>query len=136
MASTFRLSVVAPDRTVVEQDVLSLIVPGVEGYLGMQAGHQPMIVALKTGLLEFRDAQTQQHFVAVSGGFVEVDAHKVIVIADSAQRAQDIDIKEAEMALERARKALRGEDSTMSTEEAAAELERAMNRIKTARLKS
>lgn len=135
MANTFQLSVVAPDRTVVERDVVSLVAPGVEGYLGIMAGHSPSIVALRTGLLEYRDPNTQNHFVAISGGFMEVDGKKVIVLADTAEIAAEIDIREAEEALDRARKALRGEDSTMNSQQAAEELERAMNRIKAARMK-
>ncbi len=135
MANTFQLSVVAPDRTVVEKEVISLVAPGFNGYLGVMAGHSPLIAALLTGLLEYRDTSSQQHFVAITGGFMEVDAKKVIVLADSAQLAQEIDVREAEAALDRARKALRGEDSTMTAEEATAEIERAVVRIKAARLK-
>lgn len=135
MANSFQLSVVAPDRTVVEREVVSMIAPGINGYQGVWAGHAPMITALQTGLLEYRDTGSQQHFVAITGGFMEVDGKKVIVLADSAELAQEIDVRDAEAALERARKALRGEDSTMTAEEATAEIDRAINRIKAARLK-
>lgn len=133
MHKLFKLSVVAPDRKVVDEDVQSLVAPGQEGYLGVMAGHMPMIVALRPGLLEFRDRQDQHEFVALGGGFMEVTGDSVIVLADQAERAEDIDLKEAEEALEQARKALRGEDSMMTDEEATLELERAMVRIKAAR---
>lgn len=135
MPTAFHLSVVAPDRTVVDQDVHSVVAPGVEGYLGVQAGHAPIIVALRVGLLEYRDTNSQQHFVAINGGFMEVDSKHVIVLADSAELANEVDIRTAEETLEHARKALRGEDSTMTVEQATTEIERAMNRIKAARLK-
>ena len=69
MAKQFKLSVVAPDRTVFEDDVESFIAPGVDGYLGVMADHEPSIVALKTGVVEYIDASDQKHFVSISGGF-------------------------------------------------------------------
>jgi F-type H+-transporting ATPase subunit epsilon len=132
MARTFKLSVVAPDRTVVEDRALSLIVPAHDGYMGILAGHAPMIVQLAVGLIEYRNGSDQVHFVSITGGFLEVDGENAIVLADSAQLAGEIDVQEAEEALERARRALRGEDSSMTTEEAGREIERAMTRIKLA----
>jgi F-type H+-transporting ATPase subunit epsilon len=96
-------------------------------------GHEPMIAALKTGLIEFMDASNQRHYVAIGGGFMEVSEENAIVLADSAERASEIDIAEAEQQVEAAKKALRGEDSVLSQAEAVQELERAMNRIKAAK---
>ena len=135
MSAAFSLSVVAPDRKVVETNVTSVTAPGVEGYLGVQAGHIPMIVALKPGLLEYMDADTQHHYVAIDGGFMEISGTQVIVIAEGAEIASEIDIKKAEAELEEARKALRGEGGTMNMEDATEAMERAMNRIKAARIK-
>lgn len=128
----FQLSVVAPDRTVVSEAVRSLVVPGVKGYFGIKARHVPMIAALKTGLLEYIDANDQKHYVAVSGGFLETSHAGAIVIVDTAERATDIDVARAERALESARAALKGEDSKLTNQEARRELERAMNRLKVA----
>lgn len=133
MSAAFSLSVVAPDRKVVETQVVSVIAPGTEGYLGVMAGHIPTIVSLRPGMLEYKDAQTQQHFVAIDGGFMEVTGNSVIVIAEGAYLAKEIDLKEAEAELEEARKALRGESSTMSSEQATEAMERALNRIRAAR---
>ncbi|MCE9560152.1 MAG: ATP synthase F1 subunit epsilon [Armatimonadetes bacterium] len=131
--ATMNLSVVAPDRTVVEDTIQSLIAPAHEGYMGVQPGHIPAIVALKPGLLEYRDSAGQREFVAIGGGFMEVTATGVIVLADDAHRAEEVDVAEAEKALEQARRALRGEESTFSKEQATLELDRAMARIKVAR---
>jgi F-type H+-transporting ATPase subunit epsilon len=133
--ASITLSVVAPDRTVVETETNSVIAPGTEGYLGVQAGHIPMIVSLTNGLLEYQ-TPTGKEYVAVQGGFMEISDNKVIVIADHAQAAADIDLKEAEQELEEARKALRGESSTMTSQDATAAIERAMTRIRAARMKS
>lgn len=133
MAQSFNLSVVAPDRTVVDENIQSLIAPGVTGYFGIMHGHEPMIAALKTGLIEFMDASNQRHYVAIGGGFMEVSEENAIILADTAERASEIDIAEAEAMLEQARKSLRGEDTTLDQAEALQELERAMNRIKAAK---
>ena len=133
MAKPFKLSVVAPDRTVFEDMVHSAIVPGVNGYLGVLADHEPSIVALKTGVVEYIDLNDQRHSVSISGGFLEVGGTSAIVLADTAERATEIDIARAERALEEARRALRGEDTTVTSAQAAAELERAMNRVKAAK---
>jgi F-type H+-transporting ATPase subunit epsilon len=133
MAREFNLSVVAPDRTVTDQSVTSVVAPAHDGYMGIQAGHMPMIVALKAGVLEFRDAKDQRKHVAIGGGFLEVSGESVICLADDAVMAEEIDIREAEAMLDRARKALRGEDSTLTMEDAAKEIDRAMTRIKAAR---
>lgn len=133
MAQSFKLSVVAPDRTVVDEQIQSLIAPGVTGYFGIMHGHEPLISALKTGLIEFMDASNQRHYVAIGGGFMEVSEGNATILADTAERANEIDIAEAEAMLEQARKSLRGEDTTLDQAEALMELERAMNRIKAAK---
>lgn len=130
----FKLSVVAPDRTVFEDEVESVVLPGVEGYLGIQSSHEPMLVALRPGIIEYMDRNNQRSFVSVSGGFTEISDNSVIVLAQDAQRATEIDVAEAEKALEEARRALRGEASTMTAHQATEEIERAMVRIKAARL--
>lgn len=131
--ATLQLSIVAPDRTVVDETVESIIAPGVLGYLGVLANHEPMILALKPGLVEYSDESRQRRYVAIGGGFMEVTGEKVTVLADSAEHASEIDVREAEEALESARAALRGEASRMGSEEATRELERQMARIRAAK---
>ncbi len=133
MANQIFLSVVAPDKSVIEENVNSIIAPGTEGYFGVQAGHVPIIAALKPGLLEYTDASTNRHFVYIGGGFAEVRPDKVTILADEAERASDIELAKAEALLEEARKALRGEDSTVNSQDAVLEVERAVSRIKAAR---
>ncbi len=133
MAKAFKLSVVAPDRTVFEDMVQSAIVPGERGYMGVMCDHEPSIVALKTGIVEYVDESNQRHYVTISGGFLEVGGASAIVLADTAERSTEIDLSRAERALEEARRALRGEDTNVTSDQAAHELERAMNRIKAAK---
>lgn len=129
----FTLSVVAPDRTVFEGQVKSIVLPGSMGYFGVQSNHEPLIAALRVGIIEFTDINEQRSYVTVSGGFAEVSDNKVTVLAEDARHAAEIDVAGAEVELEEARKALRGEQSTMTTEEATQAVERAMLRIKVAK---
>jgi F-type H+-transporting ATPase subunit epsilon len=133
MPATFQLSIVAPDRTIFEGAVSGVIVPAVSGYMGVWAGHEPEIVALRDGLIEF-DGDDGRTWVASSGGFMEVNGQRVIVLADDAELSTEISLQQAEIDLDNARKALRGEGE-MSREEATKELQRAMARIKAARRK-
>lgn len=133
--ANFSLSVVAPDRTVFEDEVQSVILPGVNGYLGILARHEPMIIALRPGIMEFRDLNNQVDYVSVSGGFAEVSENHVIVLAQDAERATEIEVQDAERRLDEARRALTGGDSPMTTAEATAEIERASIRLRAAKKK-
>ncbi|HWP30437.1 MAG TPA: F0F1 ATP synthase subunit epsilon [Fimbriimonadales bacterium] len=128
--SMFQLSVVSPDRIVVDEVAESLVAPGVEGYFGILAGHEPFVSQLKIGALKFRDAGGRDQKVAVAGGFLEASGDRVIVLADAAERAEEIDIERARAALERARKRLEEKDVNIVRAQAA--IERALNRLKVA----
>lgn len=134
MAREFNLSVVAPDRSVVEETVLSVVAPGEDGYFGVMAGHVPLIAALKPGILEYVDPTNNRSYVYTGGGFIEVGPTGVTVLADEAQRANEIDVSRAEAMLEDSRRALRGEDSGMTTQDAVIEVDKAINRLRAARL--
>ena len=134
MANQIFLSVVAPDKAVVEENVVSIVAPGSEGYLGVMAGHVPVIASLKPGLLEYTDTNSNRHYVYVGGGFAEIQADKVTILADEAERAPEIDLAKAEALLEEARKALRGEASSINEADAVVEVERAVHRIRAARV--
>lgn len=136
MAKDFSISIVAPDRSVVEDRAQSVVAPGIEGYFGIMAGHLSMVATLRAGIVEYVDAKGQRHHIAVSGGFAEISAERLTILADSASRASEIDVKQEEQRLEKARRALRGEDTTMTSQEATAEIERAMARIRTAQRNS
>lgn len=129
MPNDFNLSIVAPDRSVLDEPVSAVIAPGTEGYFGVWAGHVPFIAALRPGVVEYV-ANNLTYHVAVSGGFAEVTPDRVTILADAAERATEIDLARAEEALDRARRTLRGEETSQTHDEAVAALDRAMNRIK------
>ncbi len=87
---TLRLEVVSPDGRVFADDVDSVVVPGIEGELGILPHHTPLVTALGTGELRIRQAGTVQ-FMLISGGFVEVRPDKVVVLAFVAEHSDEID---------------------------------------------
>jgi F-type H+-transporting ATPase subunit epsilon len=87
---TLRLEVVSPDGRVFTDDVDSVVVPGIEGELGILPHHTPLVTALGTGELRIRRSGTVQ-FMLISGGFVEVRPEKVVVMAFVAEHSDEID---------------------------------------------
>ncbi len=130
MAKVFHLEVVTPDRALLSEEVVSIVAPGVEGYLGVLANHAPLVTELGVGILRVRYPDDTEENVAVAGGFMEVANNRVLVLADAAERSQDIDIQRAKEALLRARQRLH--DPTVDRERARAALEHAINRLKVA----
>ncbi len=96
MAKTFQLEIVTPEKTALSAPVESVVLPGSEGDLGVLPGHMPLVTALKAGELHFvRDGQPQ--FLALSGGFAQVTPSKVVVLAETAEMASEIDVHRAQM---------------------------------------
>ena len=95
------LEIVTPDRALLREEVDEVVVPGSEGYFGVLPGHTPLLSTLKVGELWYRQGQ-EKHYLAIAFGFVEVLPDRVTVLAQVAERAQDIDI-----AARRARQAAR-----------------------------
>src|SRR5262245_27610174 len=132
---TFHLEVVTPDRVVLEDEATELVAPGVEGYLGVMANHAPMVTELGVGELRYTDTHRQQHRLAVSGGFMQVGGNRTTVLADSAERAEEINVARAREALDRARQAraeLAANPDTARSAELELEQNRAENRLKVA----
>jgi len=105
LPTTLLLEIVTPERSLVREDVDEVQVPGSEGYLGILPGHTPLLASLKVGELWFRMGQ-EKHYLAIAGGFVEVLPDRVTVLAQIAERAQDIDVTRAEAARKRAEERL------------------------------
>lgn len=132
---TFQLTIVAPDRTIVDEVTDSVSAPGVMGYFGVLAGHEPFVTQLKPGVVAYNDAGGHQQFVAVAGGFLEAAGDHVIILADAAEAQRDIDIERAREALERAKRRLEVPTEGVDLERAQAAVDRAMARIKVAERK-
>jgi F-type H+-transporting ATPase subunit epsilon len=134
MARDFSLTVVSPDRSVVEETVSSVVAPGSQGYFGVYAGHVPIIASLRPGLLEYVGTTGARHYVYVGGGFAEVSPSRVTILADEAAPAAEIDLAKAEAELDDARRALRGEEASLMQEQAVEVVDRAVQKLKAARL--
>lgn len=129
MANQIQLEVVTPERRVLAEQVDTVTVPGLDGELGILPGHTPLISQLRTGVLSYLQGErtTQLH---VSGGFVEVADDKVSVLAEIAERPDEIDAARARLAREHAEKTLSAWSGTEEDFEVArARLERSMVRL-------
>ncbi len=127
-----RLEIVTAERAVYSEDVDEVVAPGVEGELGILPHHAPLMTMLKPGVLTVKKDGDELN-LAVSGGFMEVRPERVIILADTAERAEEIDVARAEEARKRAEEA-RAEAPAGAEAQLAAEaaLARALARIKVA----
>jgi F-type H+-transporting ATPase subunit epsilon len=136
MAELIKLEVVTPEKNVVSEDVQIIMAPGTLGEFGVLRGHTPFLTSLKTGRLHYRDVNGNEKVVFVSGGFAEALPDRVTVLAESAERRRDIDVKRATASLERAQKRLSADKTeNINYERARASLYRAIERIKIAETK-
>ena len=125
------LEIVTPDRALIREEVDEIQLPGSEGYLGVLPGHTPLLTTLQVGELWYRVGQ-EKHYLAVAGGFVEVLPDRVTVLAQIAERAQDIDIARAEAAKRRAEERLARPVPEMDFERARIALMKSLIRLQVA----
>ena len=131
MADNIKLEVVTPEKIVVSEDAQIVASPGSQGEFGVLIGHTPFLTTLKTGTIRYTDADGNEKFIFVSGGFSEALPDKVTVLAESAELREDIDVERAKAAMERAQKRLEEDRSKEDVDfvRAKAALERAITRI-------
>lgn len=125
--------IATPERVVFKDEVDSITLPTVMGEITILPNHIPLISVLKTGEITVKNGE-DEFSMAVAGGFVEVLSEKVVVLADRAERSEEIDVARAEAAMERARK-LREEKNVDTVEFAAlsAQIEKEMARLRVGR---
>ena len=131
MAENIRLEVVTPEKQVVNDRAQIVMVPGSLGEFGVLSGHTPFMTSLKTGAIHYRDQDGKDQYVFVSGGFSEALPDKVTVLAESAEKMEDIDPERAKAAMERAEKRLAQDRAKEQVDIARAKtaLERAVVRL-------
>lgn len=134
MAKTLKLEVVTPERQVFSDEVQSIIVPAAEGYLGVLPNHAPLISGLKPGIIKYRQ-EGKIRLLAISGGFMEVSSNKVTILADTAERPDQIDVERAKAARERAEKRLKERPPGLDVARAEFALQRALARLRATGLK-
>ena len=127
----FALEVVTPERVAYSGQVSSLQAPGSEGSFGVLAGHIPLLTSLQIGRLRFVEEDGNEVKMAISGGFVEVRREQVAVLAETAERVEEIDVERAEAARQRAEERLaQARDEQVDVARAQAALARAINRLR------
>ena len=131
-----RLEIVTAERVVYSEDVNSVLAPGTEGELGILPNHSPLLTTLKPGELRV-EKDGNQFYMAVSGGFMEVLGNKVTVLADTAERLEEIDSERAEQALNRAEDFLNNTSSSseIDLQRALLSMRRSQARLKVAQRK-
>ncbi|MGC8863432.1 MAG: F0F1 ATP synthase subunit epsilon [Armatimonadota bacterium] len=126
----FKLEVITPDRVVYSSDrVVSVVVPGVEGYLGILANRAPLVTQLDIGAVEFRKPDGDRDYIAVGGGFMEAFENTVTILADSAELREEIDVERAERARARAQERIAARLPETDIDRAQTALKRALTRL-------
>ncbi len=126
--SGIHLEVVTPDKKVVAEIVDEVVLPGSQGYLGVLPGHAPLLTDLGVGELTFRRGGTR-HYVALAWGFAEILPERVTVLAEIAERAEEIDRDRAGKARDRAIDRLKSRDVDVDFNRAQVALERSLVRL-------
>ncbi len=132
MADTIQLEIATPDRLLVREQVSEVEVPGANGAMGILPGHAPLLSELGIGELSYV-AQGHRRFLTISGGFVQVSQDHVRVLATSAEKADEIDVKAAEEALKRAEELLNKAPEGLDVARAINSMKRAQSRLQCAR---
>ncbi len=130
MNKSLLLEIVTPERVVLSAEISSVVVPATEGYLGIRPNHAPLITGLEPGVIKYvKDGQ--EYFIAISTGFLEVAHNKVSILADTAERPDEIDEERARRAAERADRRLHERYPGLDVAKAEFALRRARARLKT-----
>lgn len=102
---TIKFEIVTPERTVLKQEILQISVPTTSGEITILPDHIPLVSVLKPGVIELKLADNSLEIISVSGGFIEVMKDKVVILADTAERAEELDENKIEAARLRAEEA-------------------------------
>jgi len=134
LPEAIELIVVTPERQLLKETVVEVTIPGLDGELGVLPGHAPLMTELGVGELRYKTANSgQATALAIIQGFAEVLPDRVTVLAETAERAEEIDLSRAERALERAQKRIAQPTSEIEWARAEFALRRALIRIQLAR---
>ena len=131
MADTFQLEIVTPEKLVVKETADEVQIPGKAGYLDVLPGHAPLITELMIGEISYKHGGATEH-LSVAWGFAEVLPDKVTILAQTAERAEDIDVKRAQEAKVRAEAALARAEADLDFDATLSALKRSEVRLKVA----
>jgi len=131
MADTFQLEIVTPEKMVVCDTAEEIQIPGKQGYLGILPGHAPLISELAVGEITYRNGNNT-HRLAVAWGFAEILPDKVTILAETAERANEIDAPRAQAAKQRAEANLANSATEEDFQRVGDDLRRAETRLEVA----
>lgn len=134
MPDCFQLEIVTPEKMVVRDVAEEIQIPGRNGYLGVLPGHAPLITELGAGEIIYR-ASGQSHRFCVAWGFAEVLSDRVTVLAETVERADEIDVSRAQRSLERAEESLKSAQTEEDVSLATGKIRAAQARIEVAQKK-
>lgn len=126
----FNLSIVTPEKIFYENEVASLIAPGIEGYLGVLTDHAPLITAVTPGKVIIKDNAQQETVLSVTEGFLEVSSNTATLLVDAVEYSSEIDAERAKEALKRARERLANLAGDIDIPRARKAMDRAKSRIR------
>lgn len=129
MGTTIKLEVVTPEHRLVREEVAEITIPGRNGYIGVLPGHAPLISELAVGEITYKLPSGNTKYLACAWGFAEVLPDKVTILAEVAERGEDINVAEAKQAKARAQSVLKIQTHGEEYDAARRELELAENRI-------
>ena len=130
--ATMLLEIISAERQVFSEEVEVVVAPGIDGELAILPHHAALMTVLRPGEILVRK-DGQESYLAVSGGFLEVMNNKVTILADAAERSEEINEERAQAAVESARERLAMRGADMDLEQALAQVRRAEARVKVAR---
>ena len=130
--NTFMLEMVTPEQILLKDEVQFMVAPAVEGEIGVLRNHAPLVAALDIGVLRYKDSAGLEQKFAISGGFFEVVDNVARVLAETAERGDEIDVLRAKAAKERAEKRIAQRSEEIDFTRAQMALRRAIARIKAA----
>ena len=133
MTNTFQLEIVTPSKLMVKDVADEAQIPGLSGYLGILPGHAPLITELGVGVITYKTSGST-HTLSVAWGFAEVLPDKVTILAEAAERPQEIDVARAQEAKSRAEALLKSNDPKVDYARAEDALLRAETRLSVAKL--
>jgi F-type H+-transporting ATPase subunit epsilon len=134
MPDTFQLEIVTPTRLLVKESAEEAQIPGLSGYLGILPGHAPLLTELAVGVITYR-AGGATHALSVAWGFAEVLPDRVTILAEAAERPQEIDVPRAQQAKDRAEQLLKSNNPELDYARAEDALQRAETRLNVAKEK-
>ena len=133
MASSpqFNLQIVSADRSLVNETVDEVEIPGAEGYFGVLPGHTPLLALLGAGELWYRQGQ-EKHYLHIAFGFAEVQPDRVTILAQTAEKAEEVDVTRAQAAMKRAQDRLTSPSIDIDFERARIALLKSLVRLQVA----